>query len=94
MGIDEQLAGLPPELQQHARELVAKADPGQLAWLGGYFTGLSAGGTATLPSPGANHTEPSRQLTILFGSQTGNSEEIAEQALHLLVNTDRAARGF
>jgi sulfite reductase (NADPH) flavoprotein alpha-component len=45
--------------------------PGQLQWLSGYIAGLGAS-----PAP-LTEPVPERSLTILYGSQTGNSEDVA-----------------
>lgn len=67
--------------------------PAQLAWVGGYFTGLSqstlavdlATSSNTLPEQAAANTSPETapqaaiKTTILFGTQTGNSKKLAEK---------------
>jgi len=58
--------------------------PEQAAWVGGYLTGQIARDLSSIPSP-ADIAE----ITILVGSQTGNSEALAEQ-LHSLA----AGRGL
>jgi len=58
--------------------------PEQVAWVGGYLTGQTAKDLSSIPSP-ADIAE----ITILVGSQTGNSEALAEQ-LHSLA----AGRGL
>lgn len=66
------------------QQFIASLSPEQLAWAGGYLTGLvpkdsglSSGVTA------ASDTGGSAGITILVGSQTGNSEALAEQAHQL-----------
>ena len=51
---------------------VAGLSPAQLQWVSGYLAGLAA---AERPEPA---TPPGEPLTILYGSQTGNGEGIAE----------------
>ena len=62
------------------QQFIASLSPEQLAWAGGYLTGLipkgsglSSGGTTTSDAGGG------ADITILVGSQTGNSETLAEQ---------------
>lgn len=55
-----------------------KADlrPDQLHWLSGYF----AGAAATIAAVPAHSPQSVGHLTILYGSQTGNCQKIAERA--------------
>ncbi len=62
------------------RSLIAKLDRNQRLWLSGYLAGLeSAPGAAQAAvvavAPDAGRTP----VTVLFGSQTGNSERLAKQ---------------
>ena len=66
------------------QQFVSSLSPEQLAWAGGYLTGLvpkglslSSGVTAASDAGG------SADITILVGSQTGNSEALAEQTRQL-----------
>jgi sulfite reductase (NADPH) flavoprotein alpha-component len=58
----------------------------QLQWVSGYAAGLAAAGnlqvTGPVPTDTQDVTSDGKQLTVLFGSQTGNGEEVA----HSLVN--------
>ncbi len=73
--------------------LVADLRNDQLNWLSGYLAGLSAASAAAVPaqeqaSPAQEPAE-APEVTILVGSQTGNAEDVAQQA------ANRAeARGF
>jgi sulfite reductase (NADPH) flavoprotein alpha-component len=49
----------------------------QLLWASGYLAGLAAAGQATAAPVRA--AEPALQLTILYGSQTGNGRRIANE---------------
>lgn len=61
-------------------------DPDQLNWLSGYLAGLGTGGLSTDHGQLESDTT---EIVVLFGSQTGNAEGVAELA------RDRAkARGF
>ena len=66
------------------QQFIASLSPEQLAWAGGYLTGLvpkdsglGSGVTA------ASDTGVGAVITILVGSQTGNSEALAEQTHQL-----------
>ena len=67
---------LSPEQMQQAERLSAQLTPRQLDWLSGYLAGLHSPTAAVPALPAA---EPPR-ATILYGSQTGNCKDIAEQA--------------
>ncbi|WP_280563263.1 assimilatory sulfite reductase (NADPH) flavoprotein subunit [Chromohalobacter sp. 48-RD10] len=59
-------------------DALADLDARQRAWLQGYLAGLDAhDAPAAVESPASAPGEP---LTVLFGSQTGNAEGVAEQA--------------
>ena len=63
----------------------------QMTWISGYLAGLNAAGAAGAVAAAQTATEagPAPEITILYGSQTGNAEAIARQA------AERAeARGF
>ena len=69
-------------------------DPMQLAWVSGYFSGLSANGqpanslTHGIPETlgqAAPASQAAEKITILYGSQTGNSKKIAE-SLHAAIS--------
>lgn len=68
------------------QKLGAELDAGQQLWLSGYLYGLSAGRPApgqAAPAPAAATDAPvleKPKLTVLYGSQTGNSKSIARQA--------------
>jgi sulfite reductase (NADPH) flavoprotein alpha-component len=49
----------------------------QLLWASGYLAGLAAAGQAPAAPVGA--AEPAPQLTILYGSQTGNGRRVATE---------------
>ena len=79
------LSGLGGELlsaqqRQHVEALTGSVTPEQARWLSGYFAGLEAGiarqgGGAALPLAAA--PAAGRTLTVLYGSETGNSGAIA-----------------
>jgi sulfite reductase (NADPH) flavoprotein alpha-component len=82
------IAPLPAALAAELRNLVAKLDRGQRLWLSGFLAGLEAQG---VPPPAAAAPEVARPaVTVLFGSQTGNSERLAKQIADRL--TERGVR--
>lgn len=65
------------QLQQAAAEL----SPQQLAWISGYFWGLSQTQPAGQPAPASQPVaavQPAGKLTIIYASQTGNAKGVAE----------------
>lgn len=69
------------------RALAESLDAGQRAWVSGYFAGLGQGGvpatqTAAAPSPRACGS--ARCVTVLFGSETGNSAGVARDLFERL----------
>jgi len=66
---------LSPEQQQLAQQLAGSANRDQALWLSGYFTGIgTAGSGAALP---AGATAAKLPLTVLYGSESGNAEQLA-----------------
>ncbi|MGH8325175.1 MAG: flavodoxin domain-containing protein, partial [Steroidobacteraceae bacterium] len=77
------LGPLAPATAAEVRSLVSKLDHEQRLWLSGYLAGLEArSGIPAVPAPAAAPVaavEPGRPaVTVLFGSQTGNSERLAK----------------
>ncbi len=71
-------AGLDAQLIGQLNALAQTLTPVQQAWVGGYFTGLSAqAGGAALPAGATTGSE--HVLTILYGSQTGHARSVAEE---------------
>ncbi|MDP1664297.1 MAG: assimilatory sulfite reductase (NADPH) flavoprotein subunit [Methylobacter sp.] len=66
------------------QQFIAALSPEQAAWVGGYLTGLVANNL-----PAVAGADDIADITILVGSQTGNSEALAEQ-MHSLA----AGRGL
>lgn len=78
------LTPLPPERQQIAEQLAAGLDHDQALWLSGYFAGLAsatAPGSVTATAAASPAAKPA--LTVLYGTESGNSEELADQAKKL-----------
>ena len=69
--------GNPLTLDQwrQVEELTRSLDPMQMCWLSGYFSGLDAGSRPPRPQPASSVS--ARELTILYGTETGNCAELA-----------------
>ncbi len=67
------------------QQTVSQLSPQQLAWVSGYFWGISqaqpVGGMA-LSAPLAAAASPAGKLTIIYASQTGNAKGVAEALEH------------
>ena len=82
MTTDFTTSPLSGDQQQRLGQLLAELRSDQVYWLAGYLAGYCVAAPAAasqpvgpLPSSGSD----AGQLTILFGSQTGNAEGVAEQ---------------
>ncbi|MEO9589354.1 MULTISPECIES: sulfite reductase flavoprotein subunit alpha [Marinobacter] len=85
---------LSAEQQQRLGQLLAELSPDQTSWLAGYLAGVCAasGTTALSPSVKTASAPGESELTILFGSQTGNAEDVAEQLAARAAEKGVAAR--
>jgi len=79
---------LTPEQTQKLNELLATLSPEQASWLCGYLSGIGASASpagATAAAPGAAAAQAGKEkVTVLFGSQTGNSEGVASDLVAAL----------
>ncbi|MCS3903212.1 sulfite reductase (NADPH) flavoprotein alpha-component [Methylohalomonas lacus] len=66
---------LTAEQLQQLNHLVQTLSPQQAAWVSGYLAGLQQSGSGAADTAAAN----APTLTVLYGSETGNSEEVARQ---------------
>src|SRR5262245_18760704 len=57
--------------------VVGTASPVQRAWLAGFLAGLDASGAALVPAHPAAPARPAEPLTIVYASESGNSEKLA-----------------
>lgn len=89
--LDNTNSPLTAEQAARVRHLVETLDADQLGWVSGYLAGLrDAAGQQPAAAPAA---EPAReQLTILYGSETGNAERVAQQAAEAAAARDIPAR--
>lgn len=86
MTTDLNASPLSADQQSRLTEVLSELNDGQLFWLAGFLAGKCAGGSvsASGQAPGvapATSAAPAAgaELTVLFGSQTGNAEELAQQ---------------
>jgi sulfite reductase (NADPH) flavoprotein alpha-component len=66
--------------------LVARTSPLQRSWLSGFLAGIDAAQGHTIQPPGAAPAQaqrPRRPLTILYATESGNSESLAHKAKKL-----------
>lgn len=68
---------LRPEQQKLADQLAQGLGRDEALWLSGFFAGLSGSASAALPPVIA---AAKRKLTVLYGSESGNSEKLAASA--------------
>lgn len=83
---------LSPQQIDSLKQLTASMSAVELSWVSGYLAGISQGG-AVAPVVDA----PAGKLTVMYGSQTGNSKgvasEVAEQASALGINVELVSMG-
>src|SRR5450759_740995 len=65
---------------RYFQQFISSLSPEQVAWVGGYLSGLTSSRSAAASPEGI------ADITILVGSQTGNCEYLAEQLHHLAAN--------
>jgi len=79
--LNETTSPLSHEQAERFNRLVESLRPEQMSWISGYLAGLSAAGAAPANQPAIAADAAVRpQITILYGSQTGNCEKLAELA--------------
>ena len=82
--IQEHTSPLDAQQAQQLSALIETLTPMQVTWISGYLAGINASaatGEVAAPSQAAAPAaqgDASEPLTILYGSQTGNAEDIAE----------------
>lgn len=83
--IGEHTSPLSADQADHFNRLIESLTPTQATWISGYLAGVNASvaeGAVQAPQPNAAPAaQPAEApaLTILYGSQTGNAEGVAEQ---------------
>jgi sulfite reductase (NADPH) flavoprotein alpha-component len=69
-----------PEEVQWLNGFISGLQPAQLTWLEGFLSGMRAGqGVAAAAAPTATAPAALPELTILYGSESGNAESLADQ---------------
>ena len=71
-----------PEQRAAFNNLLASMTPEQQVWVSGFFAGVSSSTTPGAIAPAAAPAKPA-ELTILFGTESGNSEELADRTKKL-----------
>ena len=73
--------------------LIPTLSPEQATWLSGYLAGLSAvSPQAAVARPDNAAAEGARRITILYGSETGNAERVAQKAAERAAERGLSAR--
>ncbi len=70
---------LTPEQQQALNAVLPTLQPDQIMWLEGFISGLRAGQGGAAPAAPVAAAKP--ELTVLFGSESGNAEGLADQTV-------------
>ena len=70
-----------PDQIQLLNDLLPSLQADQLLWMEGFISGLRAGKTAPAMAAQAPQTTQSAELTVLFGSESGNAEGLADQTV-------------
>ena len=71
------MAPLEPAIAAEIRQLIARLDQGQRLWLSGFLAGSS---DRPALQPPVEAQRPQSFVTVLYGSQSGNSQRLAQQA--------------
>jgi sulfite reductase (NADPH) flavoprotein alpha-component len=75
-------APLAPVQVQGLNGLLTNIQPDQLLWLEGFISGLRAGQRGSVPAAApAAASVKAPELTVLFGSESGNAEGLADQTV-------------
>ncbi len=83
---------LPRDRVQHLELLTEELDSASLWWLSGYMAGLAIRENPASEARAATEPKNGIRLTIVYGSQTGNSKHIAERLLRQAEGAGLAAR--
>ena len=91
--------GLPLTIQQWETllGLLNSLTPSQRQWVSGFVAGFTVSGQGSLPQPASLGLMPppdgsQSPLTILYGSQTGNAEKLADKLGERLTSAGRSVR--
>jgi sulfite reductase (NADPH) flavoprotein alpha-component len=84
---------LTPQQWQTLISLLSSLTPDQRRWLSGFVAGFSAlDGALPLSAPGPARQESAAGITLLYGSQTGNAEQLARRFHDHLVQAGQSVR--
>lgn len=72
-----QFSPLRPEQQQLTTQLAGGLDRDQALWLSGFFAGIASSGAPGAGVPPMIPGAEKQKLTVLYGSESGNSEKLA-----------------
>ncbi|MGE5385297.1 MAG: flavodoxin domain-containing protein, partial [Betaproteobacteria bacterium] len=86
---DPNPAPLTAEHAQQLETLLKTLSPDEALWISGYLAGIAR---APRPQAEVAPAAPARQLTILYGSETGRSESLAEDMAELATARGLPAR--
>lgn len=72
---------LAPEKQQQFQALIDTSTAAEWLWMSGYLAALANGKTTGLPAPPPNQATPvaAATITVVYGTETGNSKKVATQ---------------
>lgn len=77
-------APLSPEQRNAFNQLIASLSPEQALWMNGFFAGVASASGAQMPTAAAAAVPAAaEELTILFGTESGNCEELADRSAKL-----------
>ncbi|MDX1587813.1 MAG: assimilatory sulfite reductase (NADPH) flavoprotein subunit [Oleiphilaceae bacterium] len=79
MAVSSDQTPLTQEQARQLEELLQGLDERQRDWLAGYLHGLQSAGRSPGSADAGAQTRQGPVLTVLYGSQTGNAESLAEQ---------------
>ena len=83
---------LTPQQWEALKRLVEGISPDQLLWVSGYLAGFGGARRDLAPSPTLPVEESKPGVTVLYGSQTGNSEKLAQELHSRLVQEGWSVR--
>lgn len=79
-GVDEKTSPLNREQASQFNRLLKTLSPDQTVWLSGYLAGVNAAHSGASSPAEASEPADAPVITILYGSETGNAQQVAEQA--------------
>ena len=70
-----------PDQVQWLNEFLPNLQADQLIWMEGYISGLRVGKGGAIAAPAPAAATKAAELTVLFGSESGNAESLADQTV-------------